>query len=37
MVNTAMGDNNVIATIRNTMQLAEQKSEARETKLRGVL
>ena len=37
MVNTAMGDNNVIATIRNTMQLVEQKSEARESKLRGVL
>jgi cytidylate kinase len=37
MLNTGMGDANVITTIRNTMQLAEQRSEANDAKLRGVL
>ena len=37
MVNTEMGDENVIATIRNTIRLLEQKSEVRDSRLRGVL
>jgi cytidylate kinase len=37
MINTEMGDQNVIAAIRNTMQLVKQRSEANDSKLRGVL
>jgi hypothetical protein len=37
MLNTGMGDANVITTIRNTMQLVEQRPEANDAKLRGVL
>ena len=36
MVNTVMGDENVISTIRNTMQLLEKKSDPTPVKLRGV-
>jgi cytidylate kinase len=37
MLNTEMGDENVIATIRNMIHLLEQKSEVRDSRLRGVL
>jgi len=37
MINTAMGDENVIATILNTMRLMEEKSQARNPQIRGVL
>ena len=37
MINTAMGDENVIATILNTMRLMEEKSQAKNPQIRGVL
>ena len=37
MINTAMGDENVIATILNTMHLVEEKSQAKNPQIRGVL
>ena len=37
MINTAMGDENVIATILNTMRLMEEKSQAKDPQIRGVL
>jgi cytidylate kinase len=37
MINTAVGDENVIATILNTMRLLEQNSRADNPQLRGVL
>jgi len=37
MVNTAIGDENVLATIRNTMKLLEPLSETQSPQLRGVL
>jgi cytidylate kinase len=36
MLNTVVGDETVIATIRNTMRLLEQKSTAGQASLRGV-
>ena len=36
MLNTVVGDETVIATIRNTMRLLEQKSTAGQAGLRGV-
>ena len=37
MLNTEMGNENVIATICNAMRLLEQRIEVKESKLRGVL
>jgi cytidylate kinase len=37
MINTAIGDENVLATIHNTMKLLDQLSETRSPQLRGVL
>jgi hypothetical protein len=36
MINTAMGDDNVIATILDTMHLLDKKPEAAGTGMRGV-
>jgi len=37
IINTTMGDENVIATILNTMRLMEEKSQAKNPQIRGVL